>query len=89
MATTKRQKVQDRGTGIVDRMLFEHPRSLDMSWAAHGAGAVKVGFQLIGAGVAALIHAAVPGLFGETASNIVIRVHDHIRKVNTKRSADG
>ena len=59
-----------------------------MSWAGHGAGAVKVGIQLIGAGVAALIHAAVPGIFGETASKTVIRIHDHIQKLNAKRSDD-
>jgi hypothetical protein len=89
MATTKPRKLQKGRAGIFDRMFLEHPRSLDMSWSAHGAGAVKVGLQLIGAGVAALIHAAIPGLFGETASNIVIRVHDHIHKLNAKRCGDG
>ena len=59
-----------------------------MNWADHGAGAVKVGFQLIGAGFAALIHAVVPGVFGETASRTVIRIHDHIQKLNAKRSDD-
>ncbi len=86
---TKRQKLQQNHRGIVDRMFFEHPRSLDMSWGEHGTGAVKVGVQLIGAGVAALIHAAVPGIIGETASKTVIRIHDHIQKLNTKRSGDG
>jgi hypothetical protein len=74
---------------MVDRLFLEHPRTLGMSWAGHGAGAVKVGFQLIGAGLAALIHGAVPGVFGETASNTVTRIHDHIQKLNAKRSGDG
>jgi hypothetical protein len=87
MATKQRNLHKARG-GMVDRLFFEHPRSLDMSWAGHGAGAVKVGIQLIGAGVAALIHAAVPGIFGETASKTVIRIHDHIQKLNAKRSDD-
>lgn len=85
---TRRQKVQKSQNGIVDRLFFEHPRSIGMSWAGHGAGAVKVGFQLIGAGFAALIHGAVPGIFGETASKTVIRIHDHIQKLNAKRSGD-
>ncbi len=87
MATTKQRKLQGRRTGHLDRLFFEHPRSLEMSWAEHGGGAVKVGFQLIGAGLAALIHAAVPGIFGETASRTVIRIHDHIQKLNAKRDA--
>jgi hypothetical protein len=87
MATTKQRKLEKSQGGIVDRLFLEHPRSLDMSWAGHGAGAVKVGLQLIGAGIAALIHAVVPGIFGETASTTVIRMHDHIQKLNAKRDA--
>jgi hypothetical protein len=87
MAGTKQQELEKPHAGIVDRLFFEHPRSLDMSWAGHGSGAVKVGFQLIGAGCAALIHAIVPGIFGETASATVIRIHDHIQKLNAKRDA--
>ena len=85
MATTEPDSAR---RGIVDHLFFEHPRSLGMSWAGHGGGAVKVGFQLIGAGCAALIHAAVPGIFGETASRTVIRIHDHIQNLNTKRADD-
>jgi hypothetical protein len=87
MATTKQRKLEKSQGRIVDRLFLEHPRSLDMSWAGHGAGAVKVGLQLIGAGIAALIHAVVPGIFGETASTTVIRMHDHIQKLNAKRDA--
>lgn len=87
MATTKQRKTGSTRRTL-DRLFLEHPRSLGMSWASHGAGAVKVGVQLIGAGCAALIHAAVPGVFGETASSIVIRIHDHIRRLDEKRSGD-
>ena len=48
---------------MVDRLFLEHPRSLGMSWASHGAGAVKIGAELIGAGCACLVHAVVPGWF--------------------------
>jgi hypothetical protein len=87
MAGSRQEKLERSQAGIVDRLFFEHPRSLEMSWAGHGSGAVKVGFQLIGAGCAALVHAAIPGLFGETASATVIRIHDHIQKLNAKRDA--
>ena len=88
MAATKQRKASMGRRGLADRLFAEHPRSLGMSWAEHGSGAVKVGFQLIGAGCAALVHAAIPGIFGETASRTVIRIHDHIQGLNARRADD-
>ena len=67
------------------RLFIEHPRSLGMTWAAHGAGAMKIGAELIGAGCAAMVHAAIPGLFTDTAGKTVSRIYDHIqsRKANS------
>ncbi|HKH27138.1 MAG TPA: DUF6356 family protein [Sphingomicrobium sp.] len=61
----------------------DHPRSLGMSWASHGAGAVKIGAELIGAGAACIVHAIVPAWFTETAGRTVLRLHD----VMVKRKA--
>ena len=47
-----------------------------MSWASHGAGAVRIGAELIGAGAACIVHAIVPGWFTETAGRTVFRLHD-------------
>ena len=52
---------------MTDRLFRAHPRSLGMSWASHGVGAIKIGTELIGAGCAAMVHAIVPGLFTDTA----------------------
>jgi hypothetical protein len=87
MAATKQRK--DVRTGNLDRLFFAHPRSLGMSWAVHGAGAVKVGVQLIGAGVAAIVHGLIPGVFGETASGTVTRVYDHIQRTRGKPTDAG
>jgi hypothetical protein len=84
MAATKRAKKSEH-RGVVDRLFLEHPREVGMTWAGHGAGAVKVGLQLIGAGLAAIVHGAVPAVFGDTASRTVIRIHEHIQKLNAKR----
>jgi hypothetical protein len=63
------------------RQLFiDHPRALGMSWASHGAGAVKIGLRMIGAGAACLVHAAVPGWFTETAGRTVVSLHDHMQQ---------
>jgi Family of unknown function (DUF6356) len=68
-----------RQPGLMDRLFLEHPRSLGMTWIGHGIGAVKIGAELIGAGCAAIVHAAVPGYFTETAGRTVARIYDHIQ----------
>jgi len=77
MAT--KQAEADRG-GIVSRMFLEHPRSLGMSWAGHGAGAVVISARLVGAGLACLVHAVVPGVFTQTAGKTVTDMYDHMNK---------
>ena len=74
---------------MVRRLFLDHPQSLGMSWSDHGAGAMKIGVELIGAGCAALIHAAVPGWFTDTAGKSVTRIYDHIqsRKAAAKNPA--
>ena len=68
---------QKPGSGNI---FTDHPRSLGMSWASHGAGAVRIGAELIGAGAACIVHAIVPGWFTETAGRTVFRLHDHMAK---------
>jgi hypothetical protein len=77
MAT--QQTVRHRA-GWADRMFFEHPRSLGMSWAGHGAGAVAIAVKLVGAGLACLIHAVVPGFFTQTAGKTVTHMYDHMMR---------
>ena len=66
--------------GMTDRLFFEHPRSLGMSWAGHGVGAVAIGARLVGAGLACLVHAIVPGFFTQTAGKTVSRMYDHMAR---------
>ena len=79
MATTNPRETQRKGQGVVNRLFHEHPHSLGMTWASHGIGAVKIGAELLGAGCAAIVHAAVPGWFTETAGKTVTRIYDHIQ----------
>ncbi|HZU51383.1 MAG TPA: DUF6356 family protein [Sphingomicrobium sp.] len=66
--------------GLMDRLFMQHPRSLGMSWAAHGAGAVAIGLRLVGAGFACLVHAVVPGIFTQTAGRTVTHMYDHMAR---------
>ena len=73
-------KIEARRRGARDRLFSEHPRSLGMSWASHGIGAVAIGARLIGAGAACLVHAIVPALFTDTAGKTVTYMYDHMRQ---------
>jgi hypothetical protein len=86
----ERQNISNQPSPVLRRLFTDHPRSLGMSWAAHGCGAVKIGAELIGAGCAAIIHAAVPGWFTETAGRTVTRIYDHIqsRKASAANPTD-
>ena len=83
MATIDEPKTGSGRHSLLDRLFFEHPRSIGMTWASHAAGAVKIGAELIGAGCAAIIHALVPGWFTETAGRTVTRIYDHIQERRT------
>ncbi len=63
---------------MIGRLFRDHPRSLGMSWASHGAGAVAIGARMIGAGTACIVHAVVPGLFTETAGRTVMGLHEQM-----------
>jgi hypothetical protein len=75
-----------RSRHVIHRLFVSHPESLGMSWSTHGAGAVRIGFQLIGAGFAALFHAAVPGCFTETAGRMVTKTYYYIQKTRAASS---
>ena len=64
--------------GMLDRLFRDHPQSLGMSWAEHGAGAMANGARMLGAGFACFVHAAVPALFTETAGRTIMSLHDHM-----------
>jgi hypothetical protein len=76
---TRQREFEGTQHGIAYRLFLDHPHSLGMSWAEHGAGAVKIGVELLAAGLAALVHAVVPGWFTQTAGKIVARIYHHIQ----------
>lgn len=65
---------------MLGRLFSDHPRSLGMSWAEHGAGAIVIGTRMVGAGLACIAHAIIPGIFTETAGRTVMDLHDHMIK---------
>jgi hypothetical protein len=74
---------EESSSGLVDRLFTAHPKSLGMSWAEHGVGAVAIGVTLVGAGLACLVHAIVPGWFTQTAGKTVTGMYDHMMRRRT------
>lgn len=65
-----------------DRLFTEHPRSRGETYVEHARAAAGFGGTMIVGGLACLVHAAVPALFGTAASSRVVRLHErlHSRK---------
>ncbi len=62
----------------LDRYFLSHPRSVDESYIEHAGVASRFAFRLLGAGVAALVHAFIPCLFEKTASSMIKTMHSEI-----------
>ncbi len=80
MATGQQDADVGKSSNVVGRLFADHPRSLGMTWASHGAGAAVIAVRLIGAGVACLIHALVPAWFTQTAGRTITDMHDEIAR---------
>jgi hypothetical protein len=80
MAAGQQETDAGKGSNAVSRLFNDHPRSLGMSWASHGAGAAIIGAKLVGAGIACLIHSIVPAWFTQTAGRTVTDIYDDIAR---------
>ena len=53
----------------LDRFFIAHPRTVNEDYLTHAGAATRFALLLLGAGLAALVHAVVPALFETTTSN--------------------
>jgi hypothetical protein len=58
-----------------ERLFVAHPRSVNEDYLAHAGVALRFALLLLGAGLAALVHAAVPALFETSASSTIKKLH--------------
>ena len=64
---------------MFDRLFLAHPRSVGETYTQHMRVAGRVGFLLIGGGIAALIHAVFPTLHERTGSRTIFRLNAELR----------
>lgn len=64
---------------MFDRLFRDHPRTAGESYLAHQRVAMGLGLSLLGAGLASLVHAVIPGLCVRTASNTIQALNERLR----------
>ena len=65
---------------VIDRLFLSHPRSVGESYFEHQRVALSFALPLLGAGLAALLHALVPAACERTAGDIIRRLHSRLEK---------
>ena len=60
------------------RLFLSHPATVDETYGEHFTVALGFALRLIGAGLAALVHAIIPCLFETTASRMIREMHGRI-----------
>lgn len=71
------------------RLFLDHPRSVGESYLEHQRHAFGFGISLLGAALACLVHAMVPGLFVRTGSECITRLHDRMVVNRTRTRSTG
>jgi len=61
-----------------ERLFVVHPRSVNEDYLAHAGVALRFAVLLLGAGLAALVHAVIPALFETSSSSYSYDVHREI-----------
>ena len=72
---------------MFDRFFLAHPRALGQSYLQHQGAAWQIAGSLLGAGLAAVIHGALPFLFETTASSTVARLHERMAARHQRAAA--
>jgi hypothetical protein len=69
---------------MFDKLFLEHPRSVEEGYFEHFRVAAGFGSRMFLAGLACLVHAAIPGLCVRTGSDAIRELHH--RMVTNRRS---
>ncbi|WBO22623.1 DUF6356 family protein [Sphingomonas abietis] len=73
---------------MLNKFFLDHPADVGESYSEHMRAASGYGFTLIGAGLACLVHAAVPAFFKTKGSDTIRALHERlVRKRGAQRDA--
>ena len=60
---------------LIAKTFTDHPASVGESYGEHFLFASRFSFRLLGAGLAAAVHAVIPCLFEKTASRMIAEMY--------------
>ena len=63
------------------KMFLDHPSSVGETYLQHGGRAIVLALRMFGAGIAAIVHAIIPGLFPTTAGDVAIKIAEDISEL--------
>lgn len=73
---------------MLSKLFLDHPADVGETYVEHAREASSYGFAMLAAGIACLVHAAVPALFKSTGSQTIKALNDRlVRKRGAKRDA--
>ncbi len=73
----------------ISSLFTEHPASVGETYGQHLLSAAGFSLQMIGAGIACLVHALLPCLFVRSGSNAIARLHDRMILNRTRQPLAG
>jgi len=68
------------------KMFIDHPASVGETYFQHAGRAMIMGLRMFGAGLAAFVHAFIPGLFTTKAGDVAIEVAEEISELRDTSS---
>jgi len=71
---------RSKGLSMIRRLFLSHPQKAGESYFQHQRVALSFALPLLGAGLAATIHAIIPGLCETTAGDAIRRLHARLEK---------
>jgi hypothetical protein len=71
---------------MIARIFTEHPHATGETYFEHQRVASSIGVQLLGAGLAALVHGVFPFLFVTTAGRRINELHDLLQRRRTRQA---
>lgn len=66
--------------GVLERLLFAHPRTVGESYVEHAGIAGRFGATMVAGGLRCLVHAVLPAVFERSASDCVARLHGELTR---------
>ena len=67
-------------SGLFDRLLLAHPRTVGETYVEHAGIAGRFGATMVAGGVKCLIHAILPSVFERSASDCVAKLNGELTR---------